>query len=682
MNVLLLGQTTSHMKGKIILLLAAIAGLFHSCFPPPEEETITEVRVDRTQPEMQKLYNLQDRLLSDSLYPYFHHRDPGYRYAAAMAFGSIKDGKAIDSLGLLLEDPVKEVRIAAAYAIGQIGNEKGVPVLVNAFQPKDSFDIYQDLNGAILEAVGKCGTAEHLKQISTTTTYTAKDTHLVEGQARGIYRFGKRGISHPEATKRVVAFLTGPSFSQNTRFWAAHYLYRTAKLNLEGYADTLVFLFEKEKNNTIKMPLAYALGKSKSDKARDVLLKTVSDKNMDYRIRCNAIRALSNFDYASARNVILNILNDSNFHVSYTAANYFLTNGIGEDATFYRRLARPPLAWEVQTILLQAAHKHLPNYFVASKTGLNFDIQRRFEASQNPYEKAALIRALGEYPRNYQLIKTIGFPSDLPVVRNAAVVAFGTISSNPNFDVVFGAGKENVKKEIGTYLTEAIGTGDEAVIYEAAQILANSPVDFKNYIEDISSLQSALAKLQLPKTTETWYMLKKAIARLEGKEAEKNMPPAFNHPIDWSVLSELNDNPTATIRTKKGNIVLELLPEVAPATVVNFITLAKSGFYNGKNFHRVVSNFVVQGGCPRGDGYGGLDYSIRSELPIISYDNEGWAGMASAGNHTECTQFFITHSPTPHLDGNYTIFARVQSGMDVVHTLRIGDVIEEVVINY
>ena len=77
--------------------------------------------------------------------------------------------------------------------------------MINAFQPKDSFDIYQDLNGAILEAVGKCGSAEHLKQISTTTTYTAKDTHLVEGQARGIYRFGKRGISHPEATKRVVA---------------------------------------------------------------------------------------------------------------------------------------------------------------------------------------------------------------------------------------------------------------------------------------------------------------------------------------------------------------------------------------------------------------------------------------------------------------------------------------------
>ena len=124
LNVLLLGQTTLHMKGKTIFLLAAIAGLFYSCFPPPEEETITEVRIDRTQPEMQKLYNLQDKLLSDSLYPYFHHRDPGYRYAAAMAFGSIKDAKAIDSLRLLLEDPVKEVRIAAAYAIGQISAMK------------------------------------------------------------------------------------------------------------------------------------------------------------------------------------------------------------------------------------------------------------------------------------------------------------------------------------------------------------------------------------------------------------------------------------------------------------------------------------------------------------------------------------------------------------------------------
>ncbi|RMF25715.1 MAG: peptidylprolyl isomerase [Bacteroidetes bacterium] len=136
----------------------------------------------------------------------------------------------------------------------------------------------------------------------------------------------------------------------------------------------------------------------------------------------------------------------------------------------------------------------------------------------------------------------------------------------------------------------------------------------------------------------------------------------------------------AIIKTPKGNIMLRLLPLEAPGTVANFIDLVRQGFYDGKNFHRVVPNFVIQGGCPRGDGYGSLDYTIRSELPYLHYDDEGYVGMASAGNHTECTQFFITHSPTPHLDGNYTLFARVVSGMDVVHKIEIGDEISEIII--
>ena len=89
-------------------------------------------------------------------------------------------------------------------------------------------------------------------------------------------------------------------------------------------------------------------------------------------------------------------------------------------------------------------------------------------------------------------------------------------------------------------------------------------------------------------------------------------------------------------------------------------------------------NFVIQTGCPRGDGYGTLNKFLRSELPPLRYDQQGYVGMASSGNHTESTQFFITHSPTLHLDGNYTIFAKVISGMDVVHRIELGDLIENI----
>jgi len=165
----------------------------------------------------------------------------------------------------------------------------------------------------------------------------------------------------------------------------------------------------------------------------------------------------------------------------------------------------------------------------------------------------------------------------------------------------------------------------------------------------------------------------------EGKKTEPRKPD-FNHPIDWEVYNNLSPEPKAVLRTNRGDITIRLLPDIAPVSVVNFVKLAKDGFFDGKNFHRVVSNFVIQGGCPRGDGYGSLDYSIRSEVPQAYYDREGYVGMASAGPDTEGTQFFITHSPTPHLDGNYTIFGRVTEGMNAVHDIMIGDMIEKVLI--
>ena len=127
--------------------------------------------------------------------------------------------------------------------------------------------------------------------------------------------------------------------------------------------------------------------------------------------------------------------------------------------------------------------------------------------------------------------------------------------------------------------------------------------------------------------------------------------------------------------------MIDLMPDLAPGTVVNFVRLVKNGFYKNKAFHRVVPNFVIQTGCPRGDGYGSLDYTLRSELPYLHYDEGGYVGMASAGNNTEGTQFFITHSPAPHLDGKYTIFGKVSKGMEVVQSIAVGDSIEEVTLD-
>jgi cyclophilin family peptidyl-prolyl cis-trans isomerase len=124
--------------------------------------------------------------------------------------------------------------------------------------------------------------------------------------------------------------------------------------------------------------------------------------------------------------------------------------------------------------------------------------------------------------------------------------------------------------------------------------------------------------------------------------------------------------------TTQGKIVFELHVEDAPGTVAGFVQLARQGFYTDKYIHRVIPNFVAQGGCPRGDGMGSTDYTLRSEFRLHSYST-GTVGMASAGPDTESCQWFITHIPTPHLEGRYTIFAHVVEGLEHVDKLTIGD---------
>ena len=133
----------------------------------------------------------------------------------------------------------------------------------------------------------------------------------------------------------------------------------------------------------------------------------------------------------------------------------------------------------------------------------------------------------------------------------------------------------------------------------------------------------------------------------------------------------------AVIKTSRGEIKIELKPHHAPFTVMNFMDLSTSGFYDGILFHRVIPDFVAQAGCPRGDGWGGPGKSIRCELNELSYDR-GSIGMALAGQHTGGSQWFICFQPQPHLDGRYTIFAQVTSGWDVLDSLVQGDFIEKI----
>ena len=197
-----------------------------------------------------------------------------------------------------------------------------------------------------------------------------------------------------------------------------------------------------------------------------------------------------------------------------------------------------------------------------------------------------------------------------------------------------------------------------------------------------TELNKALAGLKLPDELETYLSLTKALKEYgitapEIPEEQKNIKA-----INWTLVDKVKATTKVQVVTSAGDILIELYPQRAPGTVSSFLDLTSKGYYSNKYFHRVVPNFVIQTGCPRGDGYGSLDFTLRSEVAEAYYDDEGYVGMASAGPHTEGTQFFITHSPTPHLDGRYTIFGKVTSGMDVVHRISMGDIIKQINILY
>jgi peptidyl-prolyl cis-trans isomerase B (cyclophilin B) len=139
----------------------------------------------------------------------------------------------------------------------------------------------------------------------------------------------------------------------------------------------------------------------------------------------------------------------------------------------------------------------------------------------------------------------------------------------------------------------------------------------------------------------------------------------------------------AEIHTNKGIMKLNFYEEDAPGTVENFVKLAKSGFYDGLTFHRVIPNFVIQGGCPEGTGVGGPGYTIKCELTGNNqYHDRGVLSMAHAGKDTGGSQFFICHNRknTAHLDRHHTCFGKVYEGLEVIDAIRAGDVMERIVI--
>ncbi|WP_238749970.1 peptidylprolyl isomerase [Neolewinella maritima] len=660
--------------GFIVWGFVPLALLLTACIPPSEPVSRTTVAIDLADTTTRQLFDWQNARQTDSLVSYLHHSNPTYRYLAARAFGSFPTltDAARDTLITLLSDSETVVRVQAAYALGQSGQEPVADALVAAFDRSGSAPSF---NAAVLQAVGKVGTDDQAALLANITTYTPQDTVLLAGRMYGMLYAALRGYHPAAADAATVGLVLDTSVPNEVRYPAAQYLQRI-DIELDSSQERrLRDLLRTTSDPLIAMGVIRTLGRSGLPPARIALLRRL-EAGTDWRERVEIVRALAGFEYASVRESVIEALRDPHPLVARTAADYLINHGIAADAPLYLQLAQDDLPPAISAQLYRAANRHLSPFLTDYRERITTNLRQRFTTSSDPYERADLLRALGEFPWMYRVLYGYLQESTSPVVRTAAAEALQTISDRPDFDDYFRSSRQRIRAELASFFRELIEGREEGPAYHAALALTEGAGVYRSIYPDLAWLDTALEGYALPRQLETYTEVYRSRNALRGEEQALPSAPAQRVlTIDWNLLAASADR-TVRITTADGIIALRLYPTVAPATVTSFLQLIDEGYYDGKTFHRVVPNFVAQGGGPRGDGFGSEDFTLPTETPLLHWDRAGLVGMASAGRDTEGVQFFITHRPTPHLDGKYTIFAEVIEGQDVVDSLVPGSRIE------
>lgn len=599
-------------------------------------------------PVVVKIADLKDRRSSDSLYTYFSNENSLYRKEAVLAFASIQDSINIDKIGALLIDQDTSVRKAAALALGQINAVTSISMLEQAaLKEKDKDVLYE-----ILEAYGKV--AKRWKQIP------GVENNAKAALAWSLFRAGLKNATD-ESLNTLAAQLLEKNEDEFTRIGVAHFFARGAK-NFESVSIPIINAATSDPSVEVRMAATAALRKIKTDSAFHALEKILKNEQ-DYRVRINAVKALQAFPFRQSKDLLLRALNDKNPNVGI-AASEVIESTVTED--FWIDLANIVTDlkhWRIQANLYKGILRVKENKSIVD------EVKGLYQRSSDPYQKAALITALQDSPGSVDFIEKALLNDETFVIKSSAAAALVGLNRSKKFQT-------SLKKQFADVYSKAVRSGDPAVVGTIADALADSTLGYRSIIKDYTFLHEAKQKLALPKDNETLQSLESAIAHFENRKTSP-VKNDFNHPIDWALVKSIPKDQRALIKTSRGTITIRLLVEEAPGSVANFVNLARQNYFDKKFFHRVVPNFVVQAGCNRGDGWGSEDYSIRSEFSQRKYKT-GCVGMASAGKDTEGTQWFITHSRTPHLDGRYTIFAEVQSGMEVVHRIEVGDQILDV----
>ncbi|MBI5266783.1 MAG: peptidylprolyl isomerase [candidate division Zixibacteria bacterium] len=648
----------------ILFLAVAVYFIYSSLKPKTRPEKLAEI------------IHLEDcRLVSSALIKYLQDDSPEIRARAALAIGRIGTPRTAEHLYQMLKDPSLDVAATAAFALGLTGDHSFARKLLD-----NAVDLPTSVAAWAVRSGGR------LVDSTMTDAGPAIASYLLH-PAPEVREAACYALFYAKA-KDAAAELTSFVKTESDSAARSAGLFTLARLGLD--AGTPVFVdYLADSDPYLRALAVRGLASSKSPEAEHYLEIALNDA--DKNVVAQVINSLGSHKTPSAAQRLgqrLTRETDEKLMLELFAALRKLNSDQGLS------VARAHLATGSSANIIAAA---LPYLVSIEKDQAMLLIDSLMNGKPEAKIRAACAEAYGLQSKVSVIPRLAGiFADEDPDVRAAAFEQLWKL--------------DTVNRAF--YLNKALADPDYMLVVTAIDKIGGDTLH--NYLPKLReliakgasvdidirrSVVSALKSFIVPGLRDTAVMDILIAAALDPeyvvrRDAVDIYQEQFNED-HWKIVSpaatrfterqikaaidKYTENPLVTILTSKGEMEIELFFDTAPLTVLNFIELATNGFYDGLSFHRVVPNFVIQGGDPRGDGWGGPEYFIRCE-----YSNEkylrGTVGIATSGKDTGGSQFFITLSPQPHLDSRYTVFGQVKTGMATADAIGKGDVIQKIII--
>jgi cyclophilin family peptidyl-prolyl cis-trans isomerase/HEAT repeat protein len=613
--------------------------------------------------------------------------DARLRRRAALAVGRVGLAEGAAPLVGLLEDSDADVRQMACFALGLLRAPQAFEGLLAALD-----DVDLRVQGRAAEALGMMADPRAADAVGRLVARHAGDpavTGLAPDEMRedlppaaDAFRLGLYALVRLEAWEPVAGAVLGPDGTPRVAWWPV--AYAVQRLGDRRAVPALLALARSPHTDVLGFA-ARGLGVLKAAEGVPALVPLLDPATRDLRVVASAARALGQIGRPEATDALLRLVRhpraDTGTRVeAVTALGLLKARGAMDDLLDLVGHREPA----VRGAALVAVAAIDLDTFITMMSGLDPDPAWQVRVD--------LARALGSLPRERARPLLAGLVRDVDQrVVAAALRALAAVDA-PDLPALLRASLEHDDVTLRATAAALVGerrpAGGDAWAREA-WIRGRSDA---SYVARAAALAAVAAYgvtaarpvLEEGLTDPDWAVRVRAAQLLKAADPLADVTrmrpaPVRRNPADYAATG-LVTPPYSTqvyVDTTRGTVQLELFVLDAPLTTINFVELARRGFFDGNPIHRVVPNFVVQDGDPRGDGEGGPGYTIRDEINMRPY-LRGSVGMALDWADTGGSQFFITHGPQPHLDGRYTVFGRVTAGLEVVDALQRWDVITKV----